>query len=630
MKRSFVVLTLVAGTLLTSLAIAAPAWAYLNWPGYLFDPSHTSLNSAATAITPANAGTLAPAWAQPFTPGGIGFNASPVVYNGDIYIGGNNGWFYQLDETTGKVLHSVDMGKEFACTEAPNYGYGVSATATVAPDPSRGGAPTVYVTGGDGTDGTLTNGHDGTYLWALDAATLAPVWPTDPVAVDVQPGDVAWASPVVANGTISVGVASACDHPLVHGSMSILSQSGGALVGQYQPVPTGTLGGTIWSTSAVSGSSTWVAVGNADSKTPGAAPGDSFSIVRLDGAGNRQDIWTVPGQAGTDNDFGASPTLFTGLVGGAPTPMVGDCSKNGNFYALQSQNLSAGPVWTYQLSVPKLDLLCNGGAIWDAGAHELILGSTQTPNGNAGSIQALSPDQSPASRVIWQAYLPCAVAGVPSEDGAGVLAVVTFSPCSSGGTDENLYLYNAHATVPNGSGPPAPQLLKTIPLGRAAFSQPAFADGYLFVGTEGSLMAYSVPTTPPPPGGGTPTVKAAQIKAAQRRALLPKGGAARIRALLKHHGYTFTFNAPTAGKLVIQWAALVRGARVAKATRRVIVARGSARFSKPGPVRITIRLTPAGGRILKHARRLRVTASGTYTPTGRSRITVTRRFTLRR
>jgi hypothetical protein len=475
------------------------------------------------------------------------------------------------------------------------------------------------VTGGDGTDGTLTNGHDGTYLWALDAATLARVWPTDPVAVDVQPGDVAWASPVVANGTISVGVASACDAPLVRGSMSILSQSGGALVGQYQPVPAGTLGGTIWSTSAVSGSSTWVGVGNADRKTPGAPPGDSFSIVRLDGAGNRQDIWTVPNQAGTDNDFGASPTLFTGQVGGAPTPMVGDCSKNGNFYALQSQNLSAGPVWTYQLSVPKLDLLCNGGAIWDAGAHELIVGSTRTPNGNAGSIQALSPDQSPASRVIWQAYLPCAVEGVPSEDGAGVLAVVTFSPCSSGGSDEDLYLYNAHATVANGSGPPAPQLLKTIPLGRAAFSQPAFADGYLFVASESSLMAYS-------PSGPSK----AQIQADLRRALLPVGRAARIRTLLKHHGYTFRFEAPTAGKLVIEWLAPFRSARAAKATKPVIVAIARARFAKAGRVGLTIRLTARGTRTLKHARRIRLTAKGGYTPAGGSNVTATRTFTLRR
>jgi hypothetical protein len=188
--------------------------------------------------------------------------------------------------------------------------------------------------------------------------------------------------------------------------------------------------------------------------------------------------------------------LFTGLVGTTSTRMIGACNKNGTFYALRSQTLSSGPVWTYQLAKSGTDNLCNAGAVWDAGAHELIMGSTRTPNNHPGSIQALSPDANAQSRVIWQTYLPCPVEGAPSEDGAGVLAVVTFSEsadrCSPGGRP-SLYLYNAHATVSNGSGPRAPRLLKTIPLGSAAFSQPAYADRYLFVAGEshGKLMAYA-------------------------------------------------------------------------------------------------------------------------------------------
>jgi len=167
--------------------------------------------------------------------------------------------------------------------------------------------------------------------------------------------------------------------------------------------------------------------------------------------------------------------------------MIGDCNKNGTFYALQSQSLSSGPVWTIKLAAGG-GALCNSGGVWDAGANELIVGSTKTPNGHPGSIQALSPDASPASRIIWQSYLPCAVEGPPAEDGAGVLAVTTFGPCSGG--SQSLYLYNAHVTVANGTGPPAPKLLKTITLGASDFSQPAFADGYLFVATEKNLTAY--------------------------------------------------------------------------------------------------------------------------------------------
>jgi hypothetical protein len=472
---------LAAVTLLGALAGAAPALGYVNWPGYQFDIGHSGLNGAATTITPTSAASLAPAWSKAFAPSG-GFDASPVVYNGSVYIGGNNGIFYQLNETTGAVVHSVKLGTEHACSLG-TYGYGIQDTATVAPDPARPGASTVYVTGANGT----TTGKGGIYLWALDASTLKPVWTKDPVTVDTEAGGVGWASPTLSNGTISVGVASACDRPLVRGSMGVFDQATGTRLGTYYTVPAGTLGGTIWATPAASGTSTWVATGNA-AQTKGAIQGDSFSIVRLQGF-TKQDIWTVPGEAGSDNDFGASPTLFSGLVAGTATPMIGDCNKNGTFYALQSQSLSSGPVWSYQLAAKGTGNLCNGGAVWDAGANELIAGSTKTPNGHPGSIQALSPDGGAASRVLWQSYLPCAVEGTPSEDGAGVLAVATYGPCSTSGA-QSLYLYNAHVTVPNGSGPPAPQLLKTIKLGHSAFSQPAFADGYLFVATGSNLMAY--------------------------------------------------------------------------------------------------------------------------------------------
>jgi hypothetical protein len=70
------------------------------------------------------------------------------------------------------------------------------------------------------------------------------------------------------------------------------------------------------------------------------------------------------------------------------------------------------------------------------------------------------------------------------------VATGTFgSPCSTGST-QSLYLYNAHVTVPNGAGPPAPQLLKTITLSHSVFAQPTFADGYLFVASNAKLIAY--------------------------------------------------------------------------------------------------------------------------------------------
>ncbi|HRD59308.1 MAG TPA: PQQ-binding-like beta-propeller repeat protein [Nocardioides sp.] len=75
---------------------------------------------------------------------GPGIFASPTVADGSIYVGANNGNFYQLNATTGAVQHKVFVGlrkKLSACSAR-----GFISTATVAPDPVTG-VDTVYVGG---------------------------------------------------------------------------------------------------------------------------------------------------------------------------------------------------------------------------------------------------------------------------------------------------------------------------------------------------------------------------------------------------------------------------------------------------------------------------------------------------
>ncbi len=98
--------------LFAALAVPAPgAWAsssVVNWPSYLDGVSHHSYAAQATAITPSNAASLTEAWhfmpgAPPVKALGYALNASPTVYDGMVYIGGNNGTFYALNESTGAV-----------------------------------------------------------------------------------------------------------------------------------------------------------------------------------------------------------------------------------------------------------------------------------------------------------------------------------------------------------------------------------------------------------------------------------------------------------------------------------------------------------------------------------------------
>jgi hypothetical protein len=149
------------------------------------------------------------------------------------------------------------------------------------------------------------------------------------------------------------------------------------------------------------------------------------------------------------------------------------------------------------------------------------------------------------------------------------------------------------------------------------------------------------PTTTPSPA--PPVTKrppdAAQVKAALDKVLAPSGSAARIKALLKDGGYTFVFNAPSAGKLALAWYQVPKGARVpdareAKAKPKpkpVLVASVSAKIHKAGKIKVKIKLSRIGRKLLKSTgRRLKLTGQDSFTPAGAKQTTVRRTFSVRR
>ena len=451
----------VAGLLATELlgtgaAGTASGTTFVNWPQYLYSPDHLSANAAATTITPANAASLTRVWQ--FNPATTGFLSSPVVYNGVIYIGGKNGYFYALNETTGAIIWKRFIGvvPKLTCGRQ-----GFTSTATVAPDPATGN-PTIYVYGATG------------YLYAMNTADGTDVWP--PAAVAIPSTTVndyyAWSSPLVTGGNIYVGISSQCDVPLVRGGLSEFSQASGALENTFFTTPPQSVGAGIWSSAATDGQSIYVTTGNGDPDSLG------FSVIKLSPSLSQEDIWTAPSnQLVEDSDFGGSPGLWTALIGGIQTPMVGALNKNGIFYAFKTSALSAGPVW--QLAIAK------GGAnvaapVFD-GTH-MFLAATRTTIkgvGYAGSVRNVNPA---TGAVVWQTGLTGKIIGTPTVDGAGVLAASSYG--SRGGLNA-LWLINA-ATG---------QILKTISYGSSStFAQPVFADGYLFTASQGSLglQAYTV------------------------------------------------------------------------------------------------------------------------------------------
>lgn len=454
------------------LLVGGPGLAAIpaNWPGYLFGPEHGSYNAAATAITPANVGSLTQYWqwhpaaaTQSGQPRAALFS-SPVTVDGRVYIGSGTGDFYALDLATKTVV----WRKFFGFVRYTTCGArGFTSTATVVPDPSRGGQLTVYVAAADG------------YLYALRASDGQTVWRSVVAIPSTTQNDYYnWGSPMVRDGRVWMGISSQCDAPLVRAGVRGYAQASGTLQGTYFSVPAGARGGSVWSSVAVNAADqVFASTGNGPKGT------DSASIVRLDGTTmGRQDGWRVPAsEASPDDDFGASPTLFTATLAGSQVPMVGACNKNGRFYALRQQNLSAGPVWQLAAAKPNPNAegACLTAPIWNG--SRLFLAATSTTIGGtqyAGSIRALSPS---TGAVLWARGLPKGIIGSPTLDGSGVLAAGTWD---SSGPDV-VYLIDSSTGA----------VLRTIAVGtNQVWGQPVFADNYLLIPTTGptGLFVYRV------------------------------------------------------------------------------------------------------------------------------------------
>jgi outer membrane protein assembly factor BamB len=434
------------GAVATAATVPSPFWT-----SYLNGVAHSSNNAGQTTITPSNATKLVSKWS---TTVGAPYFSSPVVFRGGVYIGGSDGYFYRLSESTGQVLAKVFLGKQPQLTCPAN---GVTATASIARDPKTH-LLTVYVSGGDG------------YMYALGIYGLALKWRS---VIDIPSATVNdyydWSSPTVANGKVYVGVASSCDQPLVRAGIMAFSQATGKKLATYYTVPPRVRGGSVWSTIAVGANGDLFA-------TTGNGPrgrerlGRSESILKFNpntlallGA------FQVPAADVTgDGDFGASPVIFGGLVGA--------CNKNGIFYAVRQSNMTLA--WKQRIGKSSLrprNGSCIAAPVYDGkhlffGGNATTIGTTATP----GSVQERSPA---TGALIWEKPLPGGVSGAPSMDGAAVLAVDTIFTGTPG-----VFLVSAKTGA----------ILKQLSTD-SDFAQPAWAENELFTATTTSLTAWGLP-----------------------------------------------------------------------------------------------------------------------------------------
>ena len=422
-----------------------------DWPTYLHDPQRTAAGGD-TILSTSNAGQLALKWA--FKTGGP-IAASPTVVGGTVYVGSWDGYEYALDAATGTMKWKTFLGQ----TSAPCYPQlaGVSSSADV-----ENGV--VYVGGGDSN------------WYALDAGTGNVLWKV--FVGDNTKGWYNWASPLIYNGYAYIGTASVGDCPLIQGQLLQVSLSTHQVVNSFNFVPTGQVGGGVWTSPSLDTSTNTIFVTTGTRNQPSQTL--SEAVVALDATTlTRKSSWALPASAETaDSDFGSTPILFNNA---ASNPLVAAINKNGNAYAFNRNNLAAGPVWTKPIAIAGTCPQCGDGSV-SSGAFGngtlFLAGGNMVINGRGykGSVNALDPA---TGKYRWQHGAP-----------GGVIPALAY----------------ANGLVFDGAGPTLEVLdassgtrLYSYTTGGALYAAPTVSKGQVFTGgTDNKVYALGLatPTTP--------------------------------------------------------------------------------------------------------------------------------------
>jgi len=236
-------------------------------------------------------------------------------------------------------------------------------------------------------------------LYALNAATGAVLWSYD---VGGNPDTFLWDSPAVFGNSVYISVASFGDCPLVQGRVLQINRVSGALQNTFNVVPNGCTGGGIWSSPTIDAAAgtIYFTTGTPSPDCPSTPGGPSMLELRASDL-SLVGSWTIPvAQQTPDADFGATPTLFNGVIGGQSVPLVGAIDKNGIFYALKRDALPSGPVWSTRIATgggnPTTGQGDQASAAYDG--TRLYVGGDNSPS-CSGSVNALNPS---TGAFIWQ------------------------------------------------------------------------------------------------------------------------------------------------------------------------------------------------------------------------------------
>jgi len=458
--------------------------ASVDWPTFLGNNARTGFNGQETAINPTTAPSLKLLWTDQ-TQGHV--SSEPLIVNGVIYWGSWDGLFHATDPATGKDIWAKNLGqKPGPCGQ--NYGF--VGTATVA-SLTLNGVPTqaVFVAGGQDN------------VTALDTSNGNIIWQTN---LGTNKAEYLYGATSVYNGSVYVGVSSFGDCPLTQGQVVQLNAASGAIQHILNIVPNGCVGGAVWGSLTIDETSGMLYFGTGNG-SPNACLNNeplASAIVEV----NASDLspvssWQLTTNPSLDFDIGSTPTLFKAAVKGVSHAMVGVVSKDGNYYAFDRTNISAGPLWKSAISVGGSSPETGNGSI-SAGSYDgtylYQAGGITTINSQKcmGSLRAMDPN---TGNFIWQLCLSSPVLD-PVVSVPGLVVV---------GWSNNLYV------VDSATGQKLFSYVDTT--SNAKFWGAAMiSSGVLYDGSRsGKLFAFGLLHTPPTPSpsvspSGTPGTTLAQ------------------------------------------------------------------------------------------------------------------------
>ncbi len=461
-------------SIVSSSRVSAATGTSSDWTTYLQGNDRSGFAAGEDGFNPTSVPNLGLAWKTSDAGPAHGVFSQPIVSNGLVYWGSFDG-FERATDTSGNLVWQTNLGIDTTsgCTGPSEAG--VASTATVTTDVPVGTATSVlYVGGGDAK------------VYALNAATGALLW-----SYTVGPNSeyFVWSSPAVFGNSVYIGVASfgggtdsGSSCPEIQGQLLQLNRVTGALQNTFDVVPNGCTGGGVWGSPTVDAAAGTIYFGTGSKPPPGGCTSEPLAAAVVEV--NASDLslvgsWAVPpAQQSDDSDFGATPTLFNGVIGGQSEPLVGVINKNGTFYTFERDALASGPVWSTQIAIGGGDPTEGQGDVASAAfdGTTLYVGGDAT-NNCSGSLNALNPS---TGAFIWQRCFTDGgfVLGGVTVTSGGVVAVGEGNNIAviSAATGATLFIYPGTGTF---------------------WGPPTIADGTLYEGDmAGNLYALAVNQSP--------------------------------------------------------------------------------------------------------------------------------------